>query len=199
MHDTVAGVRGYAGLWRVDPATGLWTPRARTQNQIQKTWGYIAAQAIGRGNSAYKVGAMYIEFENVDDPADPASTPSYDRDEGIDYYSGLLLESTKDYLRVPLLQDPRISIAEGYEDIFADGQGNKLTFMAMTSGILGVHGKTFSDTVNSKVYGVALVATPDFDDVTQDLILSRTYYDEADQDVKAPSKQLGVTWDITFE
>ncbi len=69
----VNGVRGHITLWRVDEQTGLKVPVGSQPNQIQYSWGYIAARQIGyrpgpdRPN--YHISAVYIEFENQIDPA----------------------------------------------------------------------------------------------------------------------------------
>ena len=168
-------------------------------NQLQHTWGYVAAQCMGKGNRSYKIAAMYIEFENTASSGDPVTAPSYDRSEGIEYYQDLALSADRDFLRVPLLVEPEIGIETGYEDSFTEGEsGNKLTFFTQTQGTTGFHGKTFSDSVNSTIFGVALVATPEFSDPTKDVVGARTYFDVADQVVKLPNSQVGVTWDWTF-
>jgi hypothetical protein len=110
---------------------------------------------------------MYFEFENT---AGSPTIPSPTRDEGIEYYlDDLSLEATKDYVRIPLIV-PAAFTASG-----SDYEGNQATFWAVTSGSTGVHGKTFDQSVNSKVYGVALAATPTPAQYTQDKLFSRSY------------------------
>jgi hypothetical protein len=200
---TGSSVRGAVGLWRVD-AAGLRTPLHRQPNQIQYSWGYIAAQQLGyrpaAGRPSYHISAMYIEFENVGNPATPLSVSSFGRDLGRDYYNALVASATQDFLRVPLRLEPSLSIAAGAEDYFTVGQdGNQLTFFAQTSGLTGVHGKSFSHSVNSKIYAAALVATPNFSDATQDVIFARTTFAAENQVTKEASAQIGITWDIAFE
>jgi len=126
--------------------------------------------------------------------------PTFGRDEGRDYYQDLSLSASRDFLRVPLLVQPTIGIETGFEDYFTAGvDGNKLTFFTQTQGTAGFHGKTFSDSVNSKVFGVALVATPVFADPTLDVVFARSYFDTDDQVEKLASSQVGITWDISFE
>lgn len=169
-------------------------------NQLQHGWGYAAAQCLGKGNRSYKIAAMYIEFENTASSGDPVTAPTYDRAEGVEYYQDLELSVDRDFLRVPLLVEPEIGIETGYEDSFTAGEsGNKLTFFTQTQGTTGFHGKTFSDSVNSTIFGVALVATPEFSDPTKDVVAARTYFEVADQVVKLPNSQVGVTWDWAFK
>lgn len=196
-------VRGHVTLWRIDEKTGVRRPVVSKPNQIQFSWGFIAAQQLGyRPNPlrpSYHVSAMYIEYENVSDPELPISVSAFSRDIGIDYYNDLASSSAQDFLRVPLRLEPALSVSTGYEEYFPAGQGNQLSFFAQTSGIAGVHGKPFSQTVNSKIYAASLVAAPIFSDRTQDVIFARTYFDVGDQTTKEASSQIGITWDISFE
>lgn len=198
LRDTDFRVEGRVGLWKVQN-DGLVTPITFKMNQIQYDWGFIAAQTIGRGLVAYRIAAMYVEFENVASPGDAVTIPSFGRDEGTEYYDDLQSSGTRDFLRVPLMQDPMLGIATGFEAYFTeDESGNKLTFFAQSQGTVGVHGKTFSDSVNSKVFGAALVATPEFADRTQDIIFARSYFPTAEQTLKEASSQLGISWEISF-
>jgi hypothetical protein len=153
-----------------------------------------AARALGFGDTAYKIDQVYIEFENT---LPPISAPSFTVFEDRTYYDNLV--APRDYLRVPILGEPVLQIATGYTDYFTDGvDGNQLHFRAQTVGTAGENGVSFSDSVNSTVIGLALVATPSASDKTQDVIVSRAYYGTADQKTKQASGQVGVTWNISF-
>jgi hypothetical protein len=184
-------VEGVVSVYQVSDLNE-WVKVSESSNQLQWSWGEIACHLFGSGNPAYKISAMYIEFENT---ALIPSTPAYTREEGVEYYEGLSVSASKDFLRVPLLSEPSKSIASGYSNI----NFNRLTFIAQSSGTQGVHGKTFSDTVSSKVYGVALVATPVWSDRTQDVIFARKYYATSDQVAKQASSQIGISWVETFK
>lgn len=198
-----SGVRGRISVCRVDDQTGLRIPLFAKPNQIQFSWGAVAAHQLGfaprPGRPSHHISAMYVEYENLSNPDLPVSVAGFGRDLGIDYYNELIDSSTQDFLRVPLRLEPTISASSGYAEYFPEGQGNQLTFFAQTAGNAGVHNKTFSHTVNSKVYAVSLVATPNFSDRTQDIIFARTYFDIGDQTTKEASSQIGITWDIAFE
>lgn len=195
-HTEQKNVRGFTTIWHVKD--GKREKAASRPNSIQIPWGFIAAKCIGHGDSKYKVSKMYIEYENVADPEDVATIPTFDTDEDITYYNNLSLSATKDYLRVPLLILPTIGIATGYEDNFVEGEtGNKLTFYTQSQGTTGTHGKAFSAAANSKVYGLALIASPT-NDPADDIVFARTYYEEDEQVLKRASDQVGVTWDISF-
>lgn len=200
------GVRGHVTVWRVDERTGLKLPVFSKNNQIQVTWGHIAAKQIGfkrqPDRDDYSISAMYVEFENQVDPSLPVVVTEFDRTLGISYYTGLAASSTRDFIRVPLRLEPSTSVAgtsPGAEVLTDAELVNQLTFFAQTAGTTGIHGKAFSHTLNSKVYAAALVATPKFSDYTQDVIFARTNFSVGDQTNKEPSSQIGITWDISFE
>lgn len=168
-------------------------------NQIQYGWGYAAAQAFGRGNRDYRVRALYVEFENVAEPADAVTPPTFGRDAGVEYYDDLALSGSRDFLRVAMALEPAIAAAAGYETFFPEGQGNQLLFFGQTGGHLqGIHGREFSAGVNSKVYGLALAATPVPNDRTQDIIVARTYFPTNNQVVKLASSQIGLSWELNL-
>lgn len=197
-------VAGRVSVWDVLPREPSqshlpsWVNHRLTKpNQLQLSWGGIATQTIGLGNSQYRVRGMYLEYENTSDPID---VPSYDRDEGIEYYQDLAFSGTRDFLRIPLLFSPAVSIEPGYEHLYEEGiNGNRLTFFSQSQGNRGFHNKAFSYTAQSTLFGVALVATPDFSDPAKDIIFSRTYFEQADHAAKSNTGQFGVTWEIIFK
>jgi hypothetical protein len=198
------GVRGHVTLWRVDDKTGLKTPVVSQPNQIQYSWGYIAAKQLGYRRQAdrldYSISALYIEFENQVDPAVHVSTAPFARDIDINYYNSLVDSSSRDFLRIPLSIEPALSVSTGYEENLPITQhGNQLTFFVQTAGNTGVFGKTFSHLVNSKVFSAALVAAPVFSDRTKDAVFARTLFVAGNQVTKEPSSQIGITWDVAFE
>ena len=162
-------------------------------------WGFIAAKTLGPGDSAYRLRAMYVEFENVAAPEDLVVTPGeVPRDEGVAYYNGLADSPSRDFLRIPLVQDPTIDVEDGFAGFFSAGQGNRLTFFAMTSGETGVHGKPFSAAANSKICGTALVAAPDWNDRTRDVVAVRSYFSSDEQPLKPASQQIALTQQMPF-
>lgn len=162
-------------------------------NDILYEWGAIIGNLLLRKGLNYGISHLYIEYENVDDPDDPVVTPTVTRDpeEGVSYYNGQVTSPTRDYLRVPLTAG-----VLNVSDTINFPKGNVPTFFAMTSGVTGVHGKTFSDSVNSKVFGGALVAAVDENDAAQDLVLSRFYFTASQQVAKAQNSQIGIEWQL---
>jgi hypothetical protein len=189
-------IEGWMTLWDVRP-DGLWLPIAKKRNNLMVTYGMAAAMLFGFGDSSYRINRFYVEYENVGNPNDVVSVPAYDVWDTRSYYEDLA--APRDYLRIPVLGSPTLSIAAGYEDYFSEDQGNKLTFVGMTSGSSGMNGLDFSDSVNSKVFGLALVASPDSGDRTKDVIVTRGYYSTGQQKVKASSGQIGVSWELIFK
>ena len=190
-------VLGRIGIWQVFRDYSILL--AQKENQLQHGWGAISAESVGRGNAAFKIAAMYVEFENVASPGDPVAIPTFGRAAGIEYYTDLMSSGVRDFLRVPLALIPSIEIEPGFEDSFIEGvTGNLLTFFTQSAGTQGFHGKTYSDSVNSKVFGAALIATPSFADQSQDVVFARSYFDVGDQTLKEASSQVGIIWEVLF-
>lgn len=201
------GVRGHITLWQVDESTGLKLPVGAQPNQIQYSWGFIAAKQIGyRPNPDrlnYNISAVYLEFENQEDPETEISASPFSRDLGIGYYNALADNPVRDFIRVPLIIEPAGGVSSGYEaNLPTEQQLNKLTFFVQSVGTTGVHGKQFSHASangTSKVYAAALVAAPVFSDRTKDVIFARTVFLPQNQVTKEASSQIGLTWEIAFE
>lgn len=196
------GVRGVVTLWRIDERTGLRTPHGTQKNQIQYTWGYVAAKHLGfRPNAdrpSYHISTLYVEFENQSDPETEISVAPFSRTISTDYYAAL--SGQRDYLRLPIVIEPTLGVSPGYaENLPVNQSANQLTFFVQTAGTSGVRGLAFASNVNSKVYSAALVASPDFGDPTKDVIFARTMLTAANQITKEASSQIGITWDIAFE
>lgn len=203
MNQRIPFPQGHCAVHLVDEA-GVWLPPLfEKHNQIAYDWGVIACQAMCRGNSLYKIRGMYVEFENVADPEDTISIPSdddIDRGEGVNYF--LSLSGSKDFLRVLMDTEPGLTVGSNsaYQDYFS-GEGvefNEATFRAQSSSSSGVNGLSFDNGSNSKIYGIALVAVPDIDDVTRDKIFGRLYFNAGEQFVKPSTQQVGVAWSQLF-
>ncbi len=177
-------------------ASGKMYPRLRwCHNLVLYDWATIVAKLLLRQGDRFGIAGMYLEFENVTSPGDTVSAPSFDRgpESGVEYYNSLSGSGVRDYLRVPLVSGALVSTDD---ELFPSG--NRMTFFAQSSGVVGVHGRTFSDAVNSKVFGGALVAMPEESDSTQDLVFSRFYFDAAAQQIKLSTSQVGLDWETTL-
>lgn len=186
--------RGRVRAFRVLPC-GLRVPATpRRRNLIMYSWGTIVGNLLLAADRGYRVAGMYLEFENVASPGDPAAPPSYGRGDGIEYYGDLGLSADRDYVRVALISGTLESSDEA-----SFPEGNRPVFFAQSQGaVAGVHAKEFSESANSLVFGAALVAMRDEADSSQDLILSRFYFAEAEQQPKLSTSEVGVEWEITL-
>jgi len=144
------------------------------------------------GTPGFRLGTMYVEFENLADPADAPSVPSFDRTGGVGYYNGLGSSPDKDFIRVPITVSPALSSSD--ESVY---ENNLATFFAVTEGLAGFHGKSFGPSANSAVYGAALVASPEVDDQSQDRVYARTYTGIGKL-LKQSGFEIGVTWQTRF-
>jgi hypothetical protein len=166
-----------------------WSP-----NLVVYEWATIVGNLLNGTGLNYRIGGMYLEFENVATPGDTVTAPAFDRTRDVSYYTGLSGSSDRDYLRVGLTAT---QLTSSDSSLFPGG--NKCTFFSRSSGTTGVHGKTFSDSVNSVIFGASLVAYVNSTDATQDLILSSMYFDAADQQAKLSTSQVGLEWELTLQ
>ena len=167
------------------------------------SWGVIAARCLGFGNSGdnldYRVRTLFLEFENVASPGDAVAVPTISREEGIGYYDDLSGSLVRDYLRIPLLLRPTLSIEDGYEDYISEDEGNVLRFAGDTTGMsAGRHGVVFSNALNSKIFGIGLAASPYPDDPTRDIVYARDYYEVSEQFVKPVSGVVATSYNLKF-
>ena len=188
-------------LWEIKD--DIWTPRVTKKNKLMVSWGYVACRCLGFADPAFRISKMYVEYENISSGTiiDVSFTKF---DASLNYYSGL--GTNKDYLRLDLDGDPTIEVASGYETYFGGDNGytedpydgNKLHFVARTTGTAGVNGTAFGAASDSRIYGVALVAATQGSSSSGDILVSRGYIDETDHISVSAGVQVGVTWDITF-
>ena len=62
---------------------GWWLPLSSfASNLVMYDQGCVAANLL-TGHPEYRVAAMYFEFQNVADPSDPVTRPTYDRGGGL--------------------------------------------------------------------------------------------------------------------
>jgi hypothetical protein len=174
---------------------GSWTPLTSfVHNDVLFDWATIVGNLLSKQGVNYAIGGMYIEFQNVASPGDHVPVPNVNRADGVAYYNDLATSPDTDYLRVPVIASTLAST-----DPMNFPGGNEVTFFAQTSGLVGVHGKPFSDVDNSVVYGGALVSFVNEADPTQDLVFSRFYFDIPSQQPKLSTSQIGLEWPVTLE
>jgi hypothetical protein len=171
----------------------IWTPRtALESNLVLYQWANIVSKLLNTGDARYRIGGMYLEFENVASPGDTVSPDTFTRARTVEYYDDLAGSTTRDYLRVPITASQTLSEGEGLTN-------NQLVFFARSSGLAGVHGKPFATASNSVIFGASLVAFIDATDATQDLLFSSFYFNVADQQQKLNTSQVGIEWELTLQ
>ena len=179
--------RGIVRLFSFDEKTGRIARMVEKHNLILFDGADILARVL-TGDPKYAVGTMYMEFKNTTLPITP---PVFDRGGGAAYYAGLQPSSDVDFLRIPLTILPTIEPSD------SNYEGNQITFFGISEGSTGFWGRAFNPTVHSKVYGAALVATPDISDQSQDKVFSRVY-SGIDEIPKELGFGIGITWVIRF-
>ena len=162
-------IRGQVRAYQVDGEQ--WTPRTELKsNLVLYDWANILSKLLTIGDARYRIGGVYLEFENTTSPGDTVSPPTFDRTRSITYYDELVASSSRDYLRVPLTASSVQSTGSGLTN-------NELLFFARSSGLTGVHGKDFSYAANSVVFDVDSSTTgPKIPENGSDIILSYNYY-----------------------
>jgi hypothetical protein len=158
-------------------------------NLVVYEWASIVGNLLNGTGLNYRIGGMYLEFDNDGSPVTP---PSFDRTRNVGYYNDLT--GNRDYLRVGLTSALLTS-----SDATLFPGGNKCTFFSRSQGTQGVHSTAFSNAAGSIIFGASLVAYVDDTDSTQDLILSSMYFDSGDQQEKLSTSQIGLEWELTLQ
>jgi len=170
----------------------LWSPITDwNSNLVLYEWSTIAGHLLNGSGVNYSIGGMYLEFENN---SGTVTAPTFDRSRTISYYNNLSGSSVRDYLRVSLTSTQLLS-----SDSSLYPGGNQCVFFSRSSGLKGVHGRDFSNSDDSKIFGASLVAYVDDNDATQDLLLSSIYFDAGDQQEKLSTSQIGIEWELTLQ
>lgn len=187
----LGNVQGQVRAHRVQ--NEVWTPCTQLQsNLVVYEWTQLVSKLLVTGDSRYRIAGMYLEFENTSSPGASISPPTVDRTRNVQYYTALSGSASRDYLRVPLTANQVLSAGTGLTN-------NQLILFARSSGVAGVHGKTFASGSNSTIFGASLVAFVDATDATRDLVFSSFYFATGDQQQKLPTSQIGVEWQVTLQ
>jgi len=177
--------------------TGRMTPIFRKKNLILYGGADIMA-ALLAGDMNHRISHMYFEFENtVGAPAVPTIT----RGDGRSYFAGLTGGSNRDWVRVPIIMNPTLSVVPNDSPNFA---GNTALFAATTASVSPATGKSptanyFSSSgINgpSKIFSLALVAAPNRNSDTNDKVFSRLNLPTAMP--LQPSSHIVFFWSVKF-
>lgn len=152
--------------------TGKETEVFRQKNLILYEGADIMAGLLS-GDRKFFPSHMYFAYENKDSAP---TAPSFQRDGGTSYFS-TLSESvpTQDWLRVPIITTPRISV------IGSNYSGNAVTFSASSASSDSLRGESPEQNYfaasgvdgASRVYSVALVSATNPNTKSGDKVFSR--------------------------
>ncbi len=194
-HLPLAAITGSLGVAVCDPRCPLdlnllrWFP-----NSLQ----FGAADAIGRllsGDLTRRPVGMYIQYCN--DMGSWVTPEDFGRD-GKGYFHSLA-DGISDILRVPLIQTP--DTVSSNDALYSSNVSRYTAMTAGTDGLAGLiqSGVTFDRGV-SVVVGGGLIAMPDADDYTQDVVLTRGYLPDAEQLTRpADPFEIMLGWRIQIE
>ena len=176
--------KGFVRVFAYDPKTREVVRMVDGPNLITYSGADLMATCLS-GDATYAVKGMYFEFKNLTLPADAIVAPTYTRSGGIDYYNALA--DPYDVIRVPLTVSPAFSSSDATKYDM-----NQVTFYAATEGTAGaITSLAFNSLSNSAVFGVGLVATPDWNTQASDVVFARTYVDKV---LKADNYEIGCAW-----
>jgi len=135
----------------------------------------------GAGASGAKLDTAYLEFVNGSAVTPPEIYPT----ESLEYYERLETSPDRDYLRCKILSH---KVQQNMLD------KTVLSFVIVSEGDTGVHGKPFSATSGSRVYGIALAASQTNN--REDILFMRHYYEPEDQVEKPESGAVMIAFDL---
>ena len=175
----------------------IWTPISGwLDNIVLYEWSNIISSLLYPASDSkdYTLQGMYLEYESNNAGATINPTPTFDRTGGVQtapsYWENL--GTNRDYLRLKV---------DSYKKVVGTNEVT-VTFRAQSTGAVGTKTTspvTFSDAVNSRVYGCALAAYPGGTaDKSQDLVFSRFYFSGSSQVDKLAGSNIGIAWSIKF-
>lgn len=177
--DKFSTVKGRLEIFHVYPG-GRWDKIHSQSNLITNQGSDILAKAI---TNNLRVNGMYLVFRN-----DSGATPiPADKTNVAATYA--TASANRSFARVTTMGDPIFTASD------ADYSFNEVTFLAVTDGTSFFPSVPVTDGT-SVFYHTALVAMPDFETQTSDLVFSCT--DLSTTVTKIAGAQIGVRWTITF-
>ncbi len=159
------------------PVSKKFMPVLEQKNLVMYEAADILALLLA-GNGEYRVNHMYFQYENTNGAV--SVTPTLSRDLGRGSFNSIDGSDDQDWLRLPIAAEP---ILGKYPDTTSNYEGNAVTFVATSALSSTQEGE--SPTHNpfgpgdggsiapSKIFSLALVASPVPSDSTQDKIFSR--------------------------
>jgi len=182
--------RGHTAIFTFN-SEGRTSDYVFQRNKIMDAMADINAKLLG-GDPNYRVGYMYMEYENLASAEDNPTIPAFSKSDTVTYFINLSSSPVKDFLRVPIYAAP------GYSATSGSYTNNMVTFYAVTSNMTeGFWGRSFTAAANSAVYGGALVSAPQPTIQANDLIACRNY-PEGTKVIKPEGEQIAMVWSVEF-
>ena len=140
----------------------------------------------GTGTSGTKLDIAYLEYVNGSAVTKPESNAS----NSTGYYDRLNETPDRDFLRCAVLS----------HQLRENLQGRPVLFLTISSdGTEGVHGKPFSASAGSRIYGVTLAASQASGNISDDILFATHYYEPAEQMEKPGNGGVMLSFNIDFE
>jgi hypothetical protein len=170
---------GFVKIWRTSPATGEQELLLEKQNLILKGAAKIVTSSLA-GLPDSKIHGMYIGFNNNLTGYTPKAI---DTD-----YTNKFYNYSGDFgcLREKLTFPPTFISSPGYEAF-----SNTVLFSTIVTTSSSIRGAEFNET--SQIHEVALFNAPNENDISQDIIFSRTNFNPI---VYNSSYNFTITWGI---
>jgi hypothetical protein len=179
-------LKGHTTIFSFDPDNKRVSSMVSQKNRIMDNAAEVVARLLV-GHAA-NINTMYFEYVNLENEGDTPVPPTFDKADGVSYYTGLEYAYDKDFIRVPA--QTNATLTENDVGSFV------ASFFAITPGDeVGFWGKDFSDASNSAVYGGALVSALAPSTQANDLIFARNYPTGAKL-LKPPGEQIAMLWNI---
>jgi len=150
--------------------------------QILPTASSILLRAVVPGETASgcKLDIAYLEYVNGPAVVPPEIVPA----DSLEYYRRLDTTPDRDYLRCSI-------VSHAVRD---SGGKTVLSLVVASDGDMGVHGKPFSATAGSRVYGLAIAASQTIQ--RADLLFARHYFEPDEQIEKPENGGVMLTFDL---
>jgi len=179
MNELIKHVKGMIQLYAV--RGNDWELLDTQHNLVTYQGADILAKACA---GALNINAMYMVFEN-----DPSAIRI---SEDLGNIASTYADSSpnRSFVRVSTMGEPVYTSSD------SDYQNNEVAFLAVTNGISEFPLVPVTDGT-SVFYHSALVAAPDMDDQTEDLVFSCA--DLSTEPTKVAGAQIGIRWTLTFE
>lgn len=169
-------ISGFIKIWQFDPVSKETTLLVDKPNMILKGGAKLLTHALA-GDEGHKIWGMYIGYNNNETFEKPSIDVNYTNK--FSAYS-----SPFGYLREPLTFAPAYNSTTDYDD-------NTVLFSTMITSATKAGGATFN--TDSRIFEVALIAAPEPDNASKDIVFSRTNFNPVQYN---SSYNFTITWGV---